>query len=270
MNFPLRSICTLQLVINLSTFAALPADKPTSTFCQDLRHFGRTGIILLRAPCEFSTHQWLATAGVLAGTATLFTVDRDVRRFAGNQQTAAFDHLFSIDRWYGNAYTLVFTGSLYGIGLALNETDLRLCGLRATEAFVYGGLLTTTGKVVLGRRRPRAGDNHLFFKPLRLSDTFHSLPSGHATVAFAVATVCAKSMAADWGKIICYGSAGLVGCARVYHNAHWLSDVVLGSVIGYVVADRIMKEKTTASATGSSRQWLPWVSVERVGLAFCW
>jgi len=36
-------------------------------------------------------------------------------------------------------------------------------------------------------------------------------------------------------KIFWYGSAGIVGMARIYHNKHWLSDVFLGASIGYFI-----------------------------------
>ena len=107
-------------------------------------------------------------------------------------------------------------------------------GLRATEAFVYSGIITAGLKVLIGRWRPYAGKDHLFFKPFQFNnDDYVSLPSGHTTVSFAVSTVLAKSMDNPYWKIFWYGSAGLVGVSRIYHNKHWLSDVFLGSVIGH-------------------------------------
>ncbi len=34
-------------------------------------------------------------------------------------------------------------------------------------------------------------------------------------------------------KIGWYSLAGLVGYARIYHNQHWFSDVLMGAAIGY-------------------------------------
>ena len=38
-----------------------------------------------------------------------------------------------------------------------------------------------------------------------------------------------------WVSASAYALAGLVAFARVYHNAHWTSDVVAGAMIGTVV-----------------------------------
>jgi PAP2 superfamily len=42
-------------------------------------------------------------------------------------------------------------------------------------------------------------------------------------------------------KVGWYAIASLVGTARIYHDKHWLSDVVMGSAIGYFVGDYVSK-----------------------------
>jgi membrane-associated phospholipid phosphatase len=41
-----------------------------------------------------------------------------------------------------------------------------------------------------------------------------------------------------------YSAAVLVGFARIYHNAHWFSDTVLGAAIGYFVGRFVMNHPT--------------------------
>ena len=43
-----------------------------------------------------------------------------------------------------------------------------------------------------------------------------------------------------WVSVTAYTVAGLVGFARVYHNAHWTSDVTAGAAIGTFVGRGIV------------------------------
>ena len=71
------------------------------------------------------------------------------------------------------------------------------------------------------------------FHPFSGSD--NSFPSGHATQAFAVASVISAHSDQVWVSVTAYTIAGLVGFARMYHNAHWTSDVTAGALIGTFV-----------------------------------
>ncbi|HUZ57720.1 MAG TPA: phosphatase PAP2 family protein [Hanamia sp.] len=62
-----------------------------------------------------------------------------------------------------------------------------------------------------------------------------SFPSGHSTVAFAVATVFASEHK-DKPEVpfIAYTAASLIGISRFTENKHWVTDVVTGAAIGYL------------------------------------
>ena len=66
-----------------------------------------------------------------------------------------------------------------------------------------------------------------------------SSPSGHTAEAFAVATSIAMNSDRRWVKGLAYGTAAMVGYARIEHNAHWLSDTVAGAFIGIGVAQSV-------------------------------
>ncbi|MCI4348493.1 MAG: phosphatase PAP2 family protein, partial [Thermoplasmata archaeon] len=91
---------------------------------------------------------------------------------------------------------------------------------------------------VTGRARPYQDQGSTSFHPFHGS--YGSFPSGHATQAFAVASVISASSDRVWVSVSAYTIAGLVGFARIYHNAHWTSDVTAGAIIGTVVGRGIV------------------------------
>lgn len=207
----------------------------------DGRHFLQVGIALLGSPVRFSQADWRRTGSFVGATILLFAIDKDVRHFALSHQNHFNDNLFQFDKYHGNRYSLGFALLLYGGGHLTKNHSFRKMGLYSIEAFLYAGAVSSLVKGILGRRRPYGGNSQLVFKPLQLKDSFQALPSGHTTVAFAVSTVMAKSVDSLPWKFFWYGAAGLVAASRVYHNQHWVSDVFLGGVIGYSVANFIVK-----------------------------
>ena len=241
------------------------------TICHDGRHFIRMGVNLWQAPARFRSSDWKKVGLVTGGTALLFLADKNIRRFALSHQNSTNNRLFNFDSVYGNGYTVAMTAGIYGFGLLFNHSSVRKTGLRSMEALFYSGLITGGIKVLLGRRRPYGGDSHLFFKPFQLNALYKSLPSGHTTVSFAVSTVLAKSLNNSLWKTFCYGSAGMVAASRVYHNAHWFSDVVLGGIIGYSVASFVMKSddgEPNESHSHLFKEITPYFAGNGVGLAF--
>ena len=78
-------------------------------------------------------------------------------------------------------------------------------------------------------------------------------------MAWAVATPFALEYRAPW----LYGVAALTNLARVGKQAHWFSDTVAGSVVGYGLG-RLFWE---SSRTNNS---LPQVFVDPSGVNFSW
>jgi undecaprenyl-diphosphatase len=99
-----------------------------------------------------------------------------------------------------------------------------------------GGLLAEILKLILRRDRPRAHDGEYVFRAF--SDRpFHSgglaLPSSHVLVAFSAAAMLARLFpraAPVWFLLA-------TGCAytRVATRAHFVSDVMLAALVGFLV-----------------------------------
>ena len=88
-------------------------------------------------------------------------------------------------------------------------------------------------KAILARQRPYTGQGEgKFFSG---NWTAGSFPSGHATLAWTLATVMAHEYP-NWPmRLLMYGAATAVSTTRVTGGVHFPSDVFAGSVIGFGV-----------------------------------
>jgi membrane-associated phospholipid phosphatase len=131
---------------------------------------------------------------------------------------------------------------MYGIGRLTGWRDVADLGLHGTEAVVLSGATTALIKGLAGRARPYVSldtNAHDFrFGRGFNRGGYQSFPSGHTSAAFAAASVVTSESQRWWPHqtwlvaSAMYGGATLVGLSRMYNNAHWASDVVLGAAIG--------------------------------------
>jgi len=103
-------------------------------------------------------------------------------------------------------------------------------------SFVVAYAVRTVGveslKWLTGRPRPRQMDGATtFYGP---SAKFHAFPSGHAAFAFMFATL----LSAYWPRwrVLWYVLAVYVSLSRMVSDAHFLSDIIMGGLIGVLAA----------------------------------
>ncbi|CAO0822632.1 hypothetical protein DFAR_310005 [Desulfarculales bacterium] len=95
------------------------------------------------------------------------------------------------------------------------------------------GVLVQIFKHLVGRPRPRlALSPNEYFGPTFQSDLL-SFPSGHAATSFALAA--ALSVFYPRLAWLFYVLAALVAAGRVVSDAHYVSDVLAGAVLGLAV-----------------------------------
>jgi membrane-associated phospholipid phosphatase len=95
------------------------------------------------------------------------------------------------------------------------------------DAFLVNGAYTSVLKVAVGRERPNGQDERSF-------------PSGHASNAFALAAVVERHYGWKAG-IPAYALASAVGASRLQRNKHYLSDVLAGATLGYIVGRTVVR-----------------------------
>jgi membrane-associated phospholipid phosphatase len=131
----------------------------------------------------------------------------------------------------GSSYTTGgVAAAFYFVGRAKHDDRARETGLLAAEALIDSAIVVTGLKTVSQRQRPTVDHaSGEFF------DGGSAFPSGHAISAWALATVIDQ----EYGqhrplvRFGVYGLATAVSLSRYTGTNHFLSDVLVGSALGY-------------------------------------
>ena len=116
---------------------------------------------------------------------------------------------------------------LFAAGRASDAGRFRATTCDWMHAFLINAGYTTLLKEVVQRERPNGEDNLSF-------------PSGHASNAFALAAVAERHYGWKAG-VPAYTLASLVAVSRLQRNKHYLSDVMAGATLGYIVGRTVVR-----------------------------
>lgn len=227
-----RSQCLFGMILfTLATTIGLHAQTPSPTpsleseFFKNILHDQKA---IWTAPLQLkrSDTKWVVPSGI--GLMALFTTDR-----------ITGDEIFEASRQLKTSHGISYAGSVYGLGAVASTFYLigrkkgdyraRETGLLAAEALIDSVITESALKGITQRARPMDGrERSEFF------DGGNSFPSGHATQAWAVATVIANEYKHRPAvQIAAYGIASAVSVARFTGHKHYISDVIVGSALGY-------------------------------------
>ncbi|NEX12506.1 MAG: PA-phosphatase [Prosthecochloris sp.] len=241
--FPLSSfyaralvVCIVFSLIPLSSAFAL--ERSTGRILQDdgaalADDFGE----IFSFPVRFDGSDWALTGAVIgAAAASMLWADRPVRDYAFRHRTPFLDRLLPVGDFYGKLSTGIYLGSaLYTAGIISDDESLRLTGRAVIEAHTFSLLITGVMKAVAGRSRPYTGDGNNRFNWVETSNLYWSLPSGHATSAFAVSSALSQRIDRPLASVGLYALSCVTVLNRIYDDKHWLSDTLLGAAIGTAV-----------------------------------
>lgn len=262
----------LQLAANrgrtLIRFGMLSALVTTAAVAQ-VADVTRSSLDTARHAHLFTRADAKILAGFLAGTAAIAPFDRRIAneiREPDAQSSGFASHTADAFNFIGDPGTLLAGVALYGVGRIGHYERIADLGLHGTEAIIVSAGVGYLIKGIAGRQRPRqAGiddpDDFSFgggFAPGGGS----SFPSGHVTAAFALATVITLETHRSWPKSTwyiapaAYGGATLVGFARLYTNAHWASDVIMGAGVGTLTALKVVRFNHVTNYNNRIDRWL--------------
>jgi len=162
------------------------------------------------------------------------------------EQSPVADVLFGAARLYGERWTPVLLAvGLYGIGWAAGEEQLRRAGLTVAGATLLTTAVIMGIKVAVGRARPFLGQGSWLFRPPAWHDAYQSFPSGHTAVAATLSAAVSSSLSLPpVASGALYVVTALTALSRIYHRAHWFSDVLAGALIGYASGQAVAQAFT--------------------------
>jgi len=187
--------------------------------------------------------KWLVPLG--AGTTALIATDRETgdamaRHDGGLDASRVVSYAGSI---YGTA---AIAGSFYLMGRVTKNDRARETGILGAEALIDGVIVESALKAISQRARPLDGrQRSKFFVG------GSSFPSGHSTQAWSLATIIASEYHDHLAvQIAAYGIAGAVSMSRFTGQRHYLSDILIGSVIGYGIGRYVYRTHHRPATNG--------------------
>ncbi len=224
--------------INYTFILFILLSSPVIPQSSDLEKFGDYGESILKTSTRFNNND-LLNYGIVAGSTLLaYNFDEDVNNFFKKNRTPILNPLLELNK-YSVYAVFASAGALYLHGSIYDNAKNKDLGLKLGSALIYSTLVNQALKMLTGRERPTITDNNSNFHFFRTAWDETSFPSGHSTAGFAFASVMALSTDNDLEKGLYWTVAGLMAFERLYNSHHWLSDVVLGSAIGYFTGSLI-------------------------------
>jgi membrane-associated phospholipid phosphatase len=187
-------------------------------------------------------HHWLPALFITGGTAVFIATDpQTMPHFRQTTDFHGFNQVFSTTAT--GAAIAVVPAVFYGVSLLRHDSYDQGSALFAGEAVADDAILMVVIKAIARRQRPTelpvAGPyNDTFFHSNgSIFGKGTSFPSGHALMAFSVATVFARRYKEHrWVPYLAYAAASAIAFSRVTTGAHFPSDVFVGSALGFVIA----------------------------------
>ena len=207
-----------------------PQERQSKSFASSLgtavKTIGEDELHILKSPFSVNALKW--DAMVIGATGILIANDESVV----NQVSPSW-HNTSINISDAGVYGLgAAAGGILVTGLITHDDHAIDTGIRSAEASVDSVILYAAMKAILARQRPYTSNEGKFFSG---NWTAGSFPSGHATLAWTLASVMAHEYP-NWPmRLLMYGVATAVSTTRVTGGVHFPADVFAGSVIGFGV-----------------------------------
>src|SRR6266478_1799764 len=203
------------------------------------------------ARIRLSDTEWLVPlSGITAG---LFVTDSDFSKHL-SQSPTTISHYKTLSN-AGVAALVGGAGGMWVLGHVKHNEHWSETGFLAGEAAVNSWVAVEGLKYSLRRGRPYQGDGSGSF----FQSGGTSFPSGHAATAWSIAGVVAHEYPGPFTKIMAYGLASLVSVSRVKAHRHFPSDVVVGSVMGNLIAQNIYSRHHDSELGGGE-----WRSISQV------
>lgn len=179
--------------------------------------------------------------GLGLGAAAWATSDyRDADSVERTLDRRPIDGPIDLGNWWGSGTTAgLGTLGLLALGRVTDHPALSAAGKDLSISFLGTWAGVWALKLSVNAKRPNGGH--------------YSFPSGHTATAFAAAPVLARHFGPKIGYPA-YGLAVLTGLARMEDRKHYLSDVLAGAAIGFVIGREVSGRRNPAWTISPSPQ----------------
>ena len=206
-----------------------------------IKQFGDETLELLKKPIHWNYQDFgkLSLAAV-AVWGTMF-VDKPVKDYVAVFPEYRETITLKAARIYGEPLlSVALSAAFYIHGNSVGNVKNKKLGFEIAQSMIYSGALTGIMKIAIGRARPKISNDPYQFSQFMFSDDYWSLPSGHTTVAFSLSTILAGNTNNKYLKAVIFIPAFGTAISRIVDNYHWLSDVILGGLIGYTIGEYVL------------------------------
>lgn len=254
----------LLLLLDMLIAPAVSAQESLAEWGDQLFHDGQT---VVTAPLHWQEPQWQKAAGLIVITGTLMaTTDQNVADYYdGHRRTQVNEVLQGVGDALSPLALAGYSAALWGTGQLVPNDALSRTAFKMGEAVVFSSVIAGGIKIAVGRARPYTGADTSDFSGWSWHEEHQSLPSAHATAAFAAARAVSPQLT-PVQRLGAYSAAALVSYSRIYQGDHWLSDVVFGAGLGYsvgaVLADNTGKDHKEQAG------W--WIIPAPAGITLSW
>jgi len=212
----------------------------------DVRNGGGDILAIWGSPFRASSQDWLL-AGAAAGAFGLsMLADQPVADWALKNKDSGFLKTLDPLRRGGKAYTgktiVPPVAALYVTGIVLKNQNMRDIVSGCATSWLAQAAIRKGAYLLIGRQRPDTSPNN----PNRWQvpgDWYdwqrHSFVAGHFANAMSCVSYLDERFSLGWWGVPVYAVAGAIGVGRLADGGHWISDTVLGGILGYAVGREV-------------------------------
>lgn len=228
----------------------------------DFSNAGKDILAVWGAPFDASGRDWALVGATLATTGLVMFTDKPIEQWAQRNDDASqlrfLDPLRRGGWLFSGKYVNPPAAVLYIIGIATKNRNLRDGVMGCAASWGSTAIARRAVYLAFGRQRPETSpdDNQRWEVPQRhgLSREgwqMRSFPAGHFANAAGCATFLNKRFDMGIAEPALYAFALGVMVGRTLDHGHWMSDNVVGGVMGYAAGSEIARRSLRRQAASA-------------------